>query len=121
MILPLINRRVSKYMKKTLWCEGILRHEREEIVAFIEEAAKNMSILVGEKGIMEGKAKVVNSYLLGFLVCVYNGQDMAANWCKAIRKYPNLRAFADNMCAEHFPERNITPLKEDGETNGKIQ
>ena len=59
---------------------------------------------------MEGKARVANAYALGHLVCIYNGQTMAANWCKEVSKYPNLRTFADRMCAEFFPERVITPL-----------
>ena len=102
---------LRRHMKKALHLQGVLRHNREEILSFIEEAAKSISVLVGENGLLVGRAASANACLLGFLVTIYNGPTMSPNWYREIRKYPNLRPWTESMIAKYFPERNILPLQ----------
>lgn len=98
---------VQKYIKKTLHLQGILRHSKEEILTAIGEAVKSISVLVGEKGFLDGKGRSANACLLGLLVTIYEGPTMSANWHKEVQKYPNLRAWMDKTIAEYFPERKL--------------
>lgn len=102
---------VRRYVKKSLHLQGVLRHSREDILSFIEEAAKSISVLVGEKGLLEGKAAGANACVLGLFVTIYNGPTMSPNWYREIRKYPNLRPWTEGMIAKYFPERQILPLQ----------
>jgi len=109
----LIFFKVRRYVKQSLHSQGVSRHNREEILSFIEEAAKSISVLVGEDGLLGGRAASANACLLGLLVTIYNGPTMSPNWYREIRKYPNLRPWAEGMIAKYFPERKILPLQND--------
>jgi hypothetical protein len=98
-------------LKKTLYLQGVTRHPKEEILSFIKEAAKALSVLCGEKGFLEGRAASANAILLGFFITIYNGPRMSPNWYREIQKYPNLRPWTDGMIAKYFPERKILPLE----------
>ena len=110
-ITGILYKRVLRYLKKTLHGQGLLRHTREEILEFIEEAAKSISVLVGEKGLLEGRAAGANACLFGFLVTIYNGPTMSSNWYREIIKYPNLRQWTEGMITTYFPERKILDLQ----------
>jgi hypothetical protein len=107
----LIYIKVLRYLRKMLQLQGVTRHTKEEILSFIEEAAKSMSVLCGENGLLDGKAACANAYLLGFLITIYNGPKMSANWYKEVQKYPNLRTWIESMIAKYFPERKILPMQ----------
>ena len=103
--------KIKKYLKTTLWNQGIGRHSKKEILGIIEESARSLSVLVGEKGILEGRSKVLNAIVLGFLVTVYLGPTMSAHWHEEIVKYDNLRTWTEKMIEEYFPERKLPELK----------
>src|SRR5438046_1458869 len=56
----LIFFKVRRYVKQSLHSQGVSRHNREEILLFIEEAAKSISVLVGEDGLLGGRAASAN-------------------------------------------------------------
>ena len=113
----LIFTKVRRQLKKSLHLQGVSRHSREEILSFIEEAAKSISVLVGEKGLLEGRAASANACLLGLFVTIYNGPTMSPNWYREIGKYPNLRPWTEDMIAKYFPERKILPLQAENGSN----
>ena len=98
-------------MKKTLYLQGVARHSKAEILSFIEEAVKSLSVLVGDKGFLEGRANGANACLFGLLVSVFNGPEMSAHWYKEVIKYPNLRKFTVEMAEKYFPERKIVDIQ----------
>jgi len=98
-------------MKKTLHCQGVTRHSKVEILSFISDAAKHLSVLCGEHGLLGGRATTANACLLGHLITVYNGPTMSSNWYREISKYPNLRTWTDGMIAKYFGERSILPIQ----------
>ena len=110
-VTGLLYKRVLRYLKKTLHGQGVLRHTKDEIVWFIEKAAKSMSVLVGEKGLLEGRAASANACLFGLFITIYNGPKMSSNWYREITKYPNLRVWTEGMIEKHFPERKILDLE----------
>lgn len=108
----LIYWKVRKYLKTTLWNQGVGRHSKDEVLGFIEEAARSLSVLVGEKGFLEGRSKELNAVLLGFFVTIYYGPTMAACWHEEIVKYDNLRAWTEKMIEEYFPDRELPEWKQ---------
>jgi hypothetical protein len=107
----LIFSRIRRYMKKTLHCQGVLRHSKTEILSFISEAAKHLSVLCGERGFLDGRASVANACLLGLLITIYNGPSMSPNWYREISKYPNLRTWTEGMIGKYFAERSILSMQ----------
>jgi hypothetical protein len=99
--------KVRGYVKKTLHLQGVSRHTKDEIISFIDEAALSLSILVGDRGFIQGKAMNANACLFGFLITIYNGPLMCVHWHKAVEKYPNLRTWTEGMAEKYFPERKV--------------
>ena len=110
----LIFLHIRRYIKKTLHCQGVSRHSKAEILTFIADAAKNLSVLCGEHGFLDGRAATANACLLGLLITIYNGPTMSPNWHREISKYPNLRTWTDGMIAKYFGERSILPIQSRG-------
>jgi glutathione S-transferase len=106
--------KVRGYIKKSLHLQGVSRHTKEEIISFIEEAARSLSVLVGEKGLLEGRAMSANAYAFGLLVTVYNGPQMCSHWFKELQKYPNLRAWTERMAEKYFPGRKVLAIDDVG-------
>jgi len=118
----LIFSHIRRYIKKTLHCQGVSRHTKPEILMFIGDAAKNLSVLCGENGFLDGRAATANACLLGLLVTIYNGPTMSPNWHREINKYPNLRTWTDGMIAKYFAERSILPVQNlDGREKQRVQ
>jgi hypothetical protein len=82
-----------------------MRHSREEIVGFIEEATKGMGDLVGESGMFEGRECSSNAFLFGLLVALTQTTDLCPIWNLEIGKYPNLRKWMESWVVKYFPER----------------
>jgi len=95
----------------TLYGKGLTRHSRDEILGFVAEAVKTMSVLVGEKGLLEGKECSVNAFLLGFLIALFEFPDLTPILCGEISKYPNLISFQETWAAKYFPERKLKEKK----------
>lgn len=106
-VFNLIYRNVSG----TLYSMGLTRHSRDEIVGYIAEAVKTMSVLVGEKGLIEGKECSANAFLIGFLIAVFEFPDQAPVLCGEISKYSNLMSFRETMAEKYFPERKLKEKK----------
>jgi hypothetical protein len=110
--------KIKRYFKLKFGNQGISRHSKAEIVGFIEEAARSLSVLVGDNGILEGRSKELNAIVLGFLVTVYIGPTMSAFWHEEIVKYENLRSWTEKMIEEFFPDRKLPELTK---SHGKQQ
>jgi hypothetical protein len=95
----------------TLYGKGLTRHSRDEIVGFITEAAKTMSVLVGEKGLIKGKECSVNAFLIGLLIAVFEFSDLSPVLCGEISKYPNLMSYRETMAEKYFPDRKLKEKK----------
>jgi len=106
-VFNLIYRNVSR----TLYGKGLTRHSRDEIVGFITEAVKTMSVLVGEKGLINGKECSVNAFLIGFLIAVFEFPDLCPVLCGEISKYPNLKSYRETMAEKYFPDRKLKEKK----------
>ena len=76
-------------------------------MGFIAEAVKAMSVLVGEKGMFEGKKCSVNAFMMGILVSVYEWPELNRSWLPEVEKYPNLKRWMEGMVKEYFPERTL--------------
>ena len=98
-------------MSGTLYGNGLLRHSRDEIVGFITEAVKTLSVLVGEKGLIEGKECSVNAFLIGFLIAVFEFPDLCPVLCGEISKYPNLMSYRETIAEKYFPDRKLKEKK----------
>ena len=88
-----------------LYGMGITRHSKEEIVSFISEAAKAMSVLVGKTGFFDGRVCSANATLFGVLVGIQEAGKMTSTWNIEIAKYPNLVEWVEDMKKKYFPER----------------
>jgi len=91
----------------TLRNKGIIRKPREEIVATIAEAVQTMSVLVGEKGMFDGKPCSVSAFLFGILVCMYEWPKLNKAWTVELAKYPDLRSWTEGMVTRYYPEREF--------------
>ena len=98
---------VYRNISSMLHAKGITRHSKPEIVSFIAEAAKAMSVLVGEKGMFNGKPCAVNAFMMGILIAIYDWPQLNKAWAPEIAKYPNLRRWTENMISTYFPERKL--------------
>lgn len=90
-----------------LYSMGILRHSREEIVSFIIEAVKSMSVLIGDDGFFNGRDCSVNAIAFGFLVATYESREVVPIFSMEISKYPNLTKWMKATSAKYFPERKL--------------
>jgi len=98
---------IYRNIASTLYGNGTMRHSREEILGMIEEGYKTLSVLVGEKGLFDGKPCAVNAYLGGLMVSVMDGKEVTVNSYREISKYPNLKKWTEEWAAKYFPERKI--------------
>ena len=99
---------IWRKMSSMLYGKGITRHSREEIISFIAEGAKTVSVLFGEKGLFDGKPCSVNAFALGLLIAVYDMPELNKAFYEEFSKYPNLRRLAESMVATYFPERKLS-------------
>ena len=88
-----------------LYGMGITRHSKEDIISFIAEASKAMSVIVGEKGFLDGRVCSANAILFGMLVGIQEAGEMTPTWNAEIGKYPNLMKWVEDMKIKYFPER----------------
>jgi hypothetical protein len=100
-VFNLIYRNISSLM----YGKGITRHSREEILSLIADGVKTMSVLVGEKGLFDGKPCAVNAFLFGMLVSFLEGPETNKAFHGEISKYPNLKRWTESMNEKYFPER----------------
>jgi len=98
---------VYRKLASMLYTMGITRHSKEDILGFIAEAVKAMSVLVGERGMFEGKKCSVNAFMMGILVSVYEWPELNRSWLPEVEKYPNLKRWMEGMVKEYFPERSL--------------
>jgi hypothetical protein len=90
-----------------LYGKGITRHSRDEVLSLIADGVKTMSVLVGEKGLFDGKPCAVNAFLFGILVSFLEGRETNKAFHREISKYPNLKRWAESMNEKYFPERKL--------------
>ena len=102
---------IYRNVSGTLYGNGLLRHSRDEIVGFITEAVTTLSVLVGKKGLIEGKECSVNPFLIGFLIAVFEFPDLCPVLCGEISKYPNLMSYRETMAEKYFPDRKLKEKK----------
>jgi hypothetical protein len=91
----------------TLRNKGILRRSREDNVATIAEAVKTMSVLVGERGMFDGKPCSVTAFIFGILIAMYEWPKLNKAWTAELVKYPNLKSWTEGMVARYYPEREF--------------
>lgn len=102
-VFNIIYRRISSM----LYTKGITRHSKGEIQGFIAESARAMSVLVGDKGLFDGKKCSVSAFMLGLLVSIYEWPELNTSWIPEVEKYPNLKRWMERMVKEYFPERKL--------------
>ena len=98
---------VYRKLAGMLYTKGITRHSKEDIQGLIAEAAKAMSVLVGERGMFEGKKCSVNAFMMGILISIYEWPELNKSWIPEVEKYPNLKRWMEGMVAEYFPDRTL--------------
>jgi hypothetical protein len=102
---------IYRNLSGMLYGKGLTRHSRDEIVGFIAEAVKTMSVLVGDKGMIKGKECSVNAFFIGFLIVLFESEEINPVLCGEIRKYPNLVKYRETMARKYFPERKLKEVK----------
>jgi hypothetical protein len=98
---------VYRKLASMLYTKGITRHSKEEIQGFIAESAKGMSVLVGERGLFDGKKCSANAFMMAILISIYEWPELNTSWFHEVDKYPNLKTWMEKMVKEYFPERKL--------------
>jgi hypothetical protein len=98
---------VYRDINDMMYKKGIGRHAKEDIVSFIVESVKTISVLVGDKGLLEGKPCSANAFLFGLLVAVMLTPDLTPIWNAEVAKYPNLKRWTESWVEKYFPERKL--------------
>jgi glutathione S-transferase len=112
-VIPLYPMRVLVFtfiyrdLNKMLYSMGIARHSKEDILSFIADAIKAISVLVGDTGLFGGRACSANAYLFGLLVAIIQMPDLCPVFNAEVAKYPNLRRWTESWVERYFPERKL--------------
>ena len=66
-----------------------------------------MSVLVGERGMFDGKPCSVSAFMFGILIAMYKWPKLNKAWTAELVKYPNLKSWTEGMVARYYLEREF--------------